>query len=140
MDEGNSRGHRDVRYFRGDEQLVTRLDWECLPDHSYRITTQSPDGEKVLVGRDLFDAVQRLRLELEPSGWRLAVQAALRGAYASGMLRDMYGGRKMYFCRMGRQVVRAEMIDILEPAQLDDVVTVEEQLEFLDRWRDSIRK
>src|SRR5215831_6769220 len=47
-------------------------------------------------GRDLFAALQQLRLQLEPLGWIPLCNGARVDCYPSGMARDMGGGASVY--------------------------------------------
>jgi hypothetical protein len=65
------------------------------------------------------------------------VQGSRRSAWASGMQRDMAGGRRVYICQLGREVVPREAVDILGPANIDDLATVDQQLAFHEEWKAS---
>lgn len=103
-------GSREVPFVRGAERQSRTLSWAFRRDGNYEITVEAPEGGEVLVivASDLFLALQLLRRQLEPSGWQVAVQGSRRSAWASGMLRDMAGGRRVYICHLGREVVSRE--------------------------------
>jgi hypothetical protein len=92
-----------------------------------------------VVGRDLFHALELLREELEPAGWLVAVQGSRANAYASGMMRDMNGARRVYLWEFGRHVQRSDLVDIFAAADPSDVVTLADQRENYARWRASTR-
>lgn len=87
---------------------------------------------------DLFEALARLRRKLEPLGYRLLLNGARRNAWASGMARDMGGGRRAYLLTMGRPSRMEDLVDIFEPAPEAEVGTVEEQETFMRLWVESI--
>ncbi len=103
-------GSREVPFVRGTERRSRRLSWAFRRDGNYEITVEAPEGGEVLVtvANDLFLALQLLRRQLEPAGWQVAVQGSRRTAWASGMLRDMIGGRRVYICQLGQEVVPRE--------------------------------
>jgi hypothetical protein len=132
---------REVLLVRGDERQFRTLTWAFRRDRNYAITLQAPDGDEVLeiVASDLFLALQLLRRRLESSGWQVAVQGSRRCAWASGMQRDMHGGRRIYVCQLGREVVPREAVDIFGSADIEDLASVDQQLAFHEEWNASRR-
>jgi hypothetical protein len=55
------------------------------------------------------------------------------------MQRDMAGGRRVYICQLGREVVPREAVDIFRPADIDDLATVAHRLAFHEEWKASRR-
>ncbi len=133
-------GTREVPLIRGGERVMCVLRWVYRRDRYYELLIDSPVGPVSVVARDLFVALQEIRRTLEPSGWRVAVQGSRRNAWASGMLRDMIGARRIYLCVLGEEVVPREAVDIFAPAEAVDLGTVDEQVAFFREWRDSRRK
>jgi hypothetical protein len=86
-------------------------------------------------GRDLFDALQQLRLQLEPIGWIPLCNGARADCYPSGMARDMAGGTKVYELVIGK-AGRPPLVGLLEPASPDKVGTVAEQDAYFRQWMD----
>jgi hypothetical protein len=83
-------------------------------------------------GRDLFDALQQLRLQLEPLGWIPLCNGARVDCYPSGMARDMGGGQKVYI--LGSEPGRPPLVETLEPAPREMVGTVADQDAHYERW------
>jgi hypothetical protein len=128
-------GEQDVLMVRGENQRWCALRWMQLPDRTYRIVLDGPEGVVDVVGRDLFAALQDVRRRLEHSGWIIAVQGSRVDTYPSGMLRDMLGGRRVYVLEMGRHVERAHLVDTFAEADVQQIGTVDEQIEFYRQWR-----
>jgi hypothetical protein len=81
----------------------------------------------------MFEALVRLRRQLEPDGLMVAVQGARRDTYPSGMARDMGGGMKVYVMRPG-QPGRPDLVETLDDAPPDQMATVDEQRAFFEAW------
>ncbi|WNV87489.1 hypothetical protein [Umezawaea sp. Da 62-37] len=114
------------------------LKWHLRADRTYLINLDGPVGPVIGCGNDLFQALQVIRLELETSGWLIAVQGARKDAYASGMVRDMIGASRIYILRTGQQVEREHLVDIFAEAPPDSLGTVEQQKSCYRDWRLSL--
>ena len=90
-------------------------------------------------GRDIFDALQQLRLKLEPLGWYPLCNGARVDCYPSGMARDMGGAQAVYVLTIGKSG-RPPVVGTLEPAPRDSVGTVAEQDAYFRRWLDTPKK
>ena len=101
------------------------------------LTLDAPDPHLTQrsTGRDLFDALQQLRLQLEPLGWIPLCNGARTDCYPSGMARDMAGGNKVYELVIGK-AGRPPLLGLLEPTSPDKVGTVAEQDAYFRRWMD----
>ncbi|MGW2185584.1 hypothetical protein [Streptomyces sp. NPDC001719] len=94
----------------------------------YELKVFRGDGsEASYPGDNLFACLLNLRRELEGQGLLLCCQGARRDVTNSGMQAQMTGGRFIYTFDAGSRKVNEETVDILAPARLDEVVTVEEQ-------------
>jgi hypothetical protein len=80
-----------------------------------------------VVAADLFEALEKVRLQLEADGLMVCCQGARADVFPSGMARQMGGGRRAYRLRRDRPVGPADLVDVLDPAQPGEVVTVAEQ-------------
>ena len=67
-------------------------------------------------GPDMFEALVRLRRQLEPDGLMVAVQGSRRDTYPSGMARDMGGGMQVYIMRPGLPGRREDLVRTLDDA------------------------
>ena len=100
---------RDVVVIRIDRPEQTRLrgwlDGYDGPVPTYRIELVARVGSYTCpytaTGPDMFEALVRLRRQLEPDGLMVAVQGSRRDTYPSGMARDMGGGMQVYIMRPG---------------------------------------
>ena len=83
----------------------------------------------------MFEALVRLRRQLEPDDLWVAVQGARRDTYPSGMARDMGGGMQVYVMRTGKRARREDLVKTLDDAPPDQLATVDEQRAFAEAWR-----
>jgi hypothetical protein len=90
-------------------------------------------------GRDIFDALQQLRLKLEPIGWYPLCNGARVDCYPSGMARDMGGAQAVYVLTIGKSG-KPPLVGTLEPAARDNVGTVTEQDAYFRRWLDTTKR
>ncbi|WIE64596.1 hypothetical protein DEI99_015400 [Curtobacterium sp. MCLR17_036] len=85
------------------------------------------DGvEHVAVEHDAFEALCRVRLELEHEGWLLGVEGARIDVWPSGAARDQGGGLRAYRLRQGRSPGSADLVDVFAPTA-ERLATVAEQ-------------
>jgi len=87
---------------------------------------------------DLFEAMIKLRLWLEPHGYRLLCNGARLDVYPSRMSRDMGRGFSAYKIIPGRQAQMSDLVRILDPAPADAIASVSEQMAFYQNWIKSI--
>jgi hypothetical protein len=139
---------REVTVVRGSQPEQTRLrawlDGHDGPMPSYRIELLTRLGNYTCpytaTGPDMFEALVRLRRQLEPDGLMIAVQGARRDTYPSGMARDMGGGMSVYVMRAGQRARREDLVKTLEDAPTELLGTVGEQQAFAQSWRDEPNK
>jgi len=84
---------------------------------------------------DLFAALEAIRTQLEPMGVRVCCAGARSDVFPSGMARQMAGGRRAYRLRPDQRPTRDDLVDIFDPAEPDEVVTVQEQIDAVERLR-----
>ncbi|WP_344117673.1 hypothetical protein [Streptomyces blastmyceticus] len=97
------------------------------------ITLKSCDGWAWSAdGDDIFEAMSRIRLQIEPLGYQLLCNGARIDAFPSGMSRDMWGGRVLYILKPGRAAYRR--VSIFDRAEPASVGTVAAQQGFYDSW------
>lgn len=134
---------RDVVVIRDGQPEQTRLrgwlDGHDGPVPAYRIELVTRLGSYTCpytaTGPDMFEALVRLRLQLEPDGLMVAVQGSRRDTYPSGMARDMGGGMQVYIMRPGLRGRREDLVKTLDDASPDQIATVDEQRAFAGAWR-----
>jgi len=88
--------------------------------------------------RDCFDALQQLRRKLAQEGLDVFCYGASRDVWPSGMGRSMGGGRKAYRTALG-QSAQGPLLQIFESGPDIDLVSVEEQESFHQRWIASLQ-
>jgi hypothetical protein len=132
---------REVVVIRGEQQERVRLrgwlDGHDGPVPSYRIELVARVGHYTCpytaTAPDMFEALVRLRRQLEPDGLAVAVQGARRDTYPSGMARDMGGGMQVYVLRPG-EASRQDLVKTLDDAPPGQITTVGEQRAFAEAW------
>ena len=82
----------------------------------------------------MFEALLRLRRQLEPEGIMIAVQGCRRDAFPSGMARDMGGGEAIYVMRPGQAASPDDVVDTLADAAVDQLATIDEQRAYWEAW------
>jgi hypothetical protein len=133
---------RKVVVIRDGQHIATRLrawlDGHDGPMPSYRIELVARVGNYTCpytsTAPDVFEALVRLRRQLEPDGLMIAVQGARRDTYPSGMARDMGAGMKVYVLHPGMRGRREDLVETLDDALLEELATVDEQKAFHDAW------
>jgi hypothetical protein len=139
---------RDVVVIRDGQLEQTRLrGWLDGYDGSvptYRIELATREGNYTCpytaTGPDMFEALVRLRRQLEPDGLMVAVQGSRRDTYPSGMARDMGGGMRVYVMRPGLPARGEDLVETLDDAPPDQMATVDEQRASVEAWRTELRK
>lgn len=139
---------RDVAVIRDRRPEQTRLrgwlDGFDGPLPSYRIELITRLGHYscpyTATGPDMFEALVRLRRQLEPDGLMVAVQGSRRDTYPSGMAREMGGGMTVYIMRPGLRARREDLVATLDDAAPEQLATVDEQRSFAEAWRADTRK
>ena len=89
---------------------------------------------------DLLHCLLEVRRQLEERHIRLCVQGALPNVWPSGMARQMSGGLKAYRRVMGQPTRMDDLVNIIDPADCDEVVTEAEQRAWLKRWFDDLKE
>jgi hypothetical protein len=138
--EANDGQQLSVPIVRESERVMCALSWQMHIDRTYSISLDGPEGPIAGNGSDLFQALQEIRLELEPRGWLIAVQGARKDAYPTGMVRDMIGARRVYILSLGRQAAREHLVDIFAEAAANSLGTVEQQKNYYRDWRLSLKR
>jgi hypothetical protein len=134
---------REVVVVRGEKTERTRLrgwlDGHDGPMPAYRIELTARTGNYTCpytaTAPDMFEALVRLRRQLEPDGLAVAVQGARRDTYPSGMARDMGGGMKVYIMRPGLAARREDLVATLDDADPGQIATVDEQHAYAREWQ-----
>jgi hypothetical protein len=105
------------------------------PHGHYRLSLRSPAGVTWSAeAGDIFGCLIELREQVEPEGLMLCCNGARRDADMSGMLADMGEGRQVYLLDGVSISERPPKVETLAPAPCEMVVSVDEQLRWLDDW------
>ena len=139
---------RDVAVIRDGRAEQARLrgwlDGHDGPMPSYRIELVTRLGNytcpDTATGPNMFEALVRLRRQLEPDGLMVAVHGSRRDTYPSGMARDMGGGIQVYIMRPGRRARREDLVATLDDAPPGQLATVGEQRSFAETWQADARE
>ncbi|MDQ2587962.1 hypothetical protein CKY47_29105 [Saccharothrix yanglingensis] len=110
------------------------LDGYDGPHPRYRIELVLRGDLFTATGPDMFEALLRLRRQLEPYGYAVAVQGARRDVWSSGMARDMGGGMKAYVMRPGKEATTSDLVQTLDDAPVELLDTIAEQEKRRDSW------
>jgi hypothetical protein len=87
----------------------------------------------------MFDALVRIREQVEPQGWFVAVQGARLDTYPSRMQRDMAGGLNVCVMRRGEPVRLDDVVETFAEADPSTLATVAAQRARLEEWPRSLR-
>jgi hypothetical protein len=113
------------------------ISWQTTEDWRYEVAVESAAFDRVEArADDAFEALCRVREELEPHGWRLGVAGAQADVWPSGMARDQGGGRVAY--RMTAERVEG-LVGTFDPVDPATVATVADQRAETSRLLDEIR-
>jgi Clp amino terminal domain, pathogenicity island component len=142
-DEGPRSESTPVTLVRGDErqQAVIHWAWQARnePHDLYRAQLDW-SGDPIDVGADdMFEALVRIREQLEPQGWFVAVQGSRLDAYPSHMQREMAGGLNVCVMRMGEPVRLQDVVETFADADPGTLATVAAQREHAVAWERSVQ-
>ena len=103
--------------------------------------TFSDDSQTVIqAADDFFEALCKVRLELEKQGIRLKCYGGSRNVYPSAMSQGMGVGRKAYKLSLGSHARLADIVDIFDTGPDIELSTVKEQKEFFQQWLDGLAR
>ncbi|MCZ2525922.1 hypothetical protein [Streptomyces sp. HB2AG] len=133
------RSRSDAVAHRGEQQAVVALRWRADDSShtSWTVTADGPWGRVCGRGPDCFEALARVREQLESAGWLLGVNGARRDTWPSGMGRATGG---LVVCRLvpGARPTRADLLDTFADAPREMLATVAEQTLFEHQWTESL--
>ncbi|NBI73589.1 hypothetical protein D3Z50_21730 [Clostridiaceae bacterium] len=87
-----------------------------------------------------FEALVKLRKDLEKINIKLLCKGCCKNVYPSGMILNMGTGRKAYTLSYGEQARMNSLVDIFTPCSVDQYATVQQQADFFKSWIKSIGK
>jgi hypothetical protein len=99
------------------------------------ILARLPDGESVEgTGEDFFEALDDLRMTLEARGRHLLCAGARKDVHPSSMQRQAEQGRRAYALGGIPKGEKPPVVGIFDPAGAADVVSVEVQRDWYEKW------
>jgi hypothetical protein len=99
------------------------------------VLAKLPDGTDVRgAGEDYFEALCDLRATLETRGRRLLCAGARMDVHPSSMARQLVLGRRAYVLGGLPKGEKPPVVDIFDPAEAVDVVSVEVQRDWYKQW------
>jgi hypothetical protein len=113
---------------------------EFVSNNSRLVLSGAEFSPIAVEGADLFESLIKLRLALEPDGFKVLCAGARKDVHPSGMSRQMSGGRKAYIHRFGSHSSPADLVDIFDDVDVEHVGTVLQQEEFQRKWIDSLKQ
>lgn len=117
---------------------VCEIKWERASGIVSMVAEAASTGVLTIEAANLFEALVKLRLELERYGCLLLCNAARKDAYPSRMLLEMGGGRKVYLLHQGKQALKEDIVDVLGSVTREQVGTVQEQRAEYEKWLRSL--
>ncbi len=94
------------------------------------------NGEQISASDyNYLPAFQILRDHLLAFGYGIKCKGACLNAIQSGM---MGANAKIYLVELGRQALKADIVDIYDYADLDTFPDTCAQIDFCDKWHDSL--
>jgi len=90
-------------------------------------------------GSNFFESFKQIRAELEKENWFALCMGAAKNVYPSGMVLQMSNGLKAYRLELGKQGTLDDLVDIFEPAMIDEIGTIEEQRAYFAAWIKSLQ-
>lgn len=95
-------------------------------------------GHFLAIEYNIFDALCRLRAVLEPFGFLICCNGARRDSWASGLAKDMGGGKRVYLTRGGHRATTSDLVATLAPADCSKCVRLSVQLMYHIQWIRSV--
>ncbi len=113
-----------------------------LTENNDSVTIRFSLGKLVLEKEEenYFDALIKLREELEQRNIKLLCKGCSRNVYPSGMILSMGVGRKAYTLIYGSQAKMDSLVDIFDSCLVEEYATIEEQSEYFENWWTSLRR
>jgi Clp amino terminal domain, pathogenicity island component len=142
-DEGPRSDSTPVTLVRGDErqQAVIHWAWQGRTGPDLYRAQLDWSGEPIDVGADdMFEALVRIREQLEPQGWFVAVQGSRLDVFPTAMQREMAGGLNVQVMRMGEQARLGDVVETFAEADPSTLAMVAAQRERAEEWMRSVQE
>jgi hypothetical protein len=127
-----------VPIYAGEVTRHALLSYRELADGQCEVTVTTEGKQFAGVADDFFEALLRVRAQLEPNGLLLGVRGASLDVWPSSMARQMGGGLKAYRMVMGKQALSRDLVSIFEVSPDIRPATVIDQMANRDAWFKSL--
>lgn len=121
---------------QGHTSLVELCLWDAAPEDAtqVKLLLRHDSVQFEQVGDNYFDAMVRIRRELEKKHLLLHCYGASKHVYPSPMALDMGSGHMAYRLALGRKARIKDLVSIFETGPDVNSVTVDEQEKFYQTW------
>lgn len=140
--EGPRANRTVVQLVRSDERQQAVLHWAVRDQggtrRRYRMLLEWSGTPVQADADDLFEALVRVREQLEPHDWLVAVQGARLDAVPCATAEDEAAGLSVHITRIGEPATPDDVAETLAEADPTTVATVNEQRQHARAWRRSL--
>ena len=105
-----------------------------------RISFNMNEIELVKSAETYFEALLKLRKDLEKLDIKLLLKGCAKNYYPSGMILSMGEGRKAYKLVLHEQAKMDSLVDIFDECTVDEYSTIAEQKAFNEEWFNSVKQ
>jgi hypothetical protein len=113
--------------------------WEETPENDTVLLVLNFENRRIKARDDnFFNALQTIRRQIEPEGYRLNCYGASLNVYPSNMSLDMGSGDKAYKLTLGQPAKSTDIVDIFDTGSDMVLATVDKQEAFYNSWFNSL--
>lgn len=128
-----------IRVLMSPNHIVPAAITYCEDDNDeIHLVIEFENVKEEVTANDCFTALTEVRKALEKKHAVPLVLGADRRVYPSPMQQQMGCGTTAYVQHWGEPAKSKDIVDIFDPAKPDDVTTVKEQLEYHEKWKQSV--
>jgi hypothetical protein len=142
QDEGTRANSTAVNLVRRDERQHAVLHWarrgQGEERQRYRMLLEWSGTPIQADADDLFEALVRIREQLEPQGWFVAVQGSRLDAFPSPTQREIAAGLSVYITRIGEPATPDDVAETFAVADPATLATVNAQRQHAQAWQRSL--
>lgn len=102
------------------------------------VLESSLSGKLEIETESVGESLKLIRRYLQDRRMFLLCAGSIPNVAASGMSKQMGGGRKVYCLKMGEPGRMINLVDVFTPCSKEDVATIEAQKEFYEKWKISL--
>jgi hypothetical protein len=142
QDEGTRANSTAVNLVRRDERQHAVLHWarrgQGEERQRYRMLLEWSATPIQADADDLFEALVRIREQLERQGWFVAVQGSRLEAFPSPTQREIAAGLSVYITRIGEPATPDDVAETFAVADPSTLATVNAQRQHAQAWQRSL--